>query len=95
MQCLVGNKTHCLTATDPRDAARDENLSEEEGAVRGCAYLGNVRGRGGAQRFRGDCLSSHQHSGLAVAITVQLAAKRGPNKIISLTLSHKDPRWMF
>lgn len=35
-------------------------------------YLGNVRGCSSTKRFRGDCLSSHQHSRLPVTVTIQL-----------------------
>lgn len=42
---------------------------------RACLYLGDVCGRGSAQRFRGDCLGSHQHAGLTVAATIQLMAE--------------------
>lgn len=38
-------------------------------------YLGNVRGGGGAQRLRGDCLSGHQHSGFTITITIQLSKR--------------------
>lgn len=56
-----------------------------------CLYLGNVCGCSSTQRFRGDCLSSHQHSRLTITITIQLVIGREKKRVRAVDYQQKTP----
>lgn len=60
-------------------------------------YLGDVCGRGSTQRFRGDCLGSHQHAGFTVAATIQLMAEetKQQDHELNAVMKKKIPCRMF